>query len=470
MNKIKNILNMNKALTGTLLFGSFMLIQLITLRLSNLAGQGYLEKENQEYVYPFIQIIVILGFLLHTLFQKIINKRSSYINTVTGIITVLTAGTVVLLFSYEGSTVYIGITGLTVLCLGFFIGAVYLKLSKIIADGAKAGACIGIGYAAAVALQYVFQLQWTFKPVLLILVIVSFIISAFILSLKNDNTAKAEKNNKTIPYSKLIFSVIITLAMFVFTHYYNSYIHQLQIESGYTDYNVYSWPRLLMIPAILLSGFIGDIKKGKFLPIFTLCVVVISLVNTSILGRETYLLNMCLYYISLTAVIAYYHITFLRMAQHTKSPAVWSAMGRLLDSVFVILSFILNYSQFSLITVLIIDITAIALIVILMAFGGDYNFGTPPEPVRIIKTVTVTVPVPSVEVDPFPILQEEYGITPGEMKVIRELVGTDDKQDVISSRLNMSVNTLRHHITSIYKKTGVQTRSALCKLVSKTNQ
>ena len=36
--------------------------------------------------------------------------------------------------------------------------------------------------------------------------------------------------------------------------------------------------------------------------------------------------------------------------------------------------------------------------------------------------------------------------------------------DAIAASLNMSVNTLRHHITSIYKKTGVQTRSALCKL------
>ena len=51
------------------------------------------------------------------------------------------------------------------------------------------------------------------------------------------------------------------------------------------------------------------------------------------------------------------------------------------------------------------------------------------------------------------------------MKVLRELVSTDDKQDVIASRLNISVSTLRHHVTSIYKKTGTQTRSALCKLV-----
>ena len=62
-------------------------------------------------------------------------------------------------------------------------------------------------------------------------------------------------------------------------------------------------------------------------------------------------------------------------------------------------------------------------------------------------------------------IQDSYRITPSEMKVLRELVSTDDKQDAIAFRLNISVSTLRHHVTSIYKKTGVQTRSALCKLV-----
>lgn len=69
-------------------------------------------------------------------------------------------------FAYEGSLFYLVITGSTVLCLGFIIGAVYLKLSELIADGARAGVCIGLGYAAAIALQYVFQLQWSVKPVL----------------------------------------------------------------------------------------------------------------------------------------------------------------------------------------------------------------------------------------------------------------------------------------------------------------
>ena len=61
-------------------------------------------------------------------------------------------------------------------------------------------------------------------------------------------------------------------------------------------------------------------------------------------------------------------------------------------------------------------------------------------------------------------IREKFGLTPKEAQVFKELTETDDKQEAIALRMNMSVNTLRHHITSIYKKTGVQTRAALCKL------
>ena len=468
MDKIRNLFQKNKTVTGSLLFGAFMLIQFVTLRLSNQAGSGYLETEKQELVYLFIQIIVILGFLLHTLFYRLIGtkarKQPGYEGTVAAVLAVLAAGVGIMLFAGEGSVFYLTVTGISDLCLGFIIGTVYLKLSRIIEDGAKAGACVGCGYAAAIALQYVFQLQWTVKAVLSVLLIASFAMLAFIFLLRDtDENQTAQQNGEAAPRSKVLFSVIITLAMFVFTHYYNIYIHQLQVESGYTVYNVYSWPRLLMIPTILLFGFVGDIRGGKFLPISALCVVVISLVNTAVSGRETYLLNMCLYYISLAAVVAYYHMIFLRLAQRTRCPALWSGMGRMLDSLFVILSFGFRFSQLSLITVLITDIAALAVMVVFMAVNGDYNFSKPPEPVTIIETVIVS----SADADPFPVIQKEYGITPSEMKVLRELVLTDDKHEVIAARLNMSVNTLRHHITSIYKKTSVQTRSALCKLSSR---
>ena len=469
MEKIRLLFLKKKNIMSTLLFGAYVLVQFTILRLANQAGRGYLAEERQELVYLFLQIIVIAGFILHTLLYRLTRKGKGYQGVVTAVLCIAAVGAGIMLFADVGSLFYLSVTGVTVLCLGCMIGAVYLKLSEVIADGAKAGFCVGIGYAAATALQYVFQLRWTVKPVLLILLILSFGALTLIFGIGNTHSEPSAEQ-KGLPRRKLIFSAIITLAMLLFIAYYNSYIHHLMIASGYTDYNVYSAPRLLMIPAILLFGFIGDIRNGKFLPLSALCVVVIALLNTALLGRETYLLNMCLYYISLTAVVAYYHLTFLRLAPRTKHPEIWAPMGRLLDSLIVIISFLFKFSELSVATVLGIDIAALAAILILMAVNGDFNFTAPPEPIRIIETVSVPVPVPTPAVDPVPAIREEYGISPSEMKVLRELVATSDKQEIIAERLHISVSTLKHHISSIYKKTHVKSRAALCQLAESKRQ
>jgi DNA-binding CsgD family transcriptional regulator len=252
----------------------------------------------------------------------------------------------------------------------------------------------------------------------------------------------------------VIFAAVITIALLLFTGYYNRYIHHLQIASGYTDYNVYSWPRLLMIPTVIAFGFVGDIKKGRFLPLVTVCVSAIALLNTSLLGRETYLLNMSLYYVALTASIAYYHLTFLRLAPNTKHPALWACMGRVLDSAAVILSFVFRFDQLSQTMVLVIDIVCLAVVVVMISLRGGFDLASRSGEQKPERS------------DPFVLIRDEFGITPSELRVLRELVLTDDKQDVIAQRLSISVSTLRHHVTSIYKKTGAQTRSALCKLTA----
>ena len=68
MRKYKNILS-------AALFASFMFIQLIILRMANQAGRGYLTDSAQEWVYCFIQVAVILGFLAHALVHMALGDK-----------------------------------------------------------------------------------------------------------------------------------------------------------------------------------------------------------------------------------------------------------------------------------------------------------------------------------------------------------------------------------------------------------
>jgi DNA-binding CsgD family transcriptional regulator len=142
-------------------------------------------------------------------------------------------------------------------------------------------------------------------------------------------------------------------------------------------------------------------------------------------------------------------------------------MGRMIDSAVVILQFISGCSRMSAVAVLVMDIVVLAAVIVAMAVSGGFNLSPASDSEHALEETGSTqgmpesVPPPA---DPLDIIGESCYLTPTERRVLRELVRTDDKQDVIAASLNMSVNTLRHHITSIYKKTGVQTRAALCKL------
>lgn len=446
-----------KSICYSLLFASFMFIQLAVLRLANQAGRGYLSDIKQEKVYLFIQIAAILGFLGYALFRsaKGVQRLKKPLLATAAALCLIGAET--MLFCSFASKLYLIVTSISVVLVGFVGAAVYERLALSAGSQKHMGLCIGAGYAIAVALQFCLQLKWTVTPVLALLLLLSFVLIALLLLREEPlNVTKAKTINKAPSRLTLALSVGITFALLLFTSYYNSYIHHLQIASGYTDYNVYSWPRLLMIPTVILFGIIGDFRGGRLMPVCTLCVAAVALLNTALLENGTYLLNMCLYYVALTAVIAYYNITFIRLAERTERPALWAVMGRIIDSVTVILSFGLRISQQPQAVVLIINIAALVAVIIMMALSGALNLSAPVE----AKNEGAN------EVDPFLIIQENYGITPSEMKVLRELVLSDDKQEVIASRLNISVSTLRHHITSLYKKTGVQTRLALSNLVN----
>lgn len=441
----------------TLLFGAFMLVQLMILRLGNQAGRGFLPEGQQELVYAFLQVIVILGFLAHALLPGRITAGRAVLLPVLG---VCLAGAAVMLFAPPDSLLYLIVTGVTVFLLGVTGGAVYLKMTRLIAGGARAGLCVGTGYAAAIALQFCTQLQWTLPPVVAVLLALGFGVLAWLLP--QEAPAALPPQQDGVARRRLVYVVVITVAMLIFTGYFNRYIHHLQIASGYTQYSAYAWPRLLLIPGMVLFGVLGDLRRGRLLPIGSLCMVIVALLNAVLVGRETYLLNMCLYYLALTAVVAYYHLTFLRLANNTKRPALWACMGRMLDSAVVILSFIPGFSELSTVAVLVIDIIALAVTVILMAVNGDFNLSAAPLPQEPAPAAAVTEDA----VNPFDAVGEQCKLTPTEGRVLRELVQTDDKQDVIAARMSISVSTLRHHVTAIYKKTGVQTRAALCKLIA----
>jgi DNA-binding NarL/FixJ family response regulator len=56
--------------------------------------------------------------------------------------------------------------------------------------------------------------------------------------------------------------------------------------------------------------------------------------------------------------------------------------------------------------------------------------------------------------------QKRYGLTPREIEIVEAITAGDSNRD-ISTRLNISLQTVKHHLTSIFNKTGTSTRLEL---------
>ena len=441
----------NRANTPVLcaVFGSFMFLQYVILRFCNEAGRGWLSDSWQEFVYYAVQIFVILGFFAHALAKRLIGR--AVLRCLLALLLIAAAGLALTPTDTALSVVFAFASALLLGCAG---GAVYLQMAAQTGAGSRTGAAMGVGCSAAVALQYVLQLRWSVFPLLCVVTAAAFGLLLWLL----DAQTPQPSADRLRPVRRLVFPLLLASALTLFCSFYNGYIHHLQIASGYTDYNVYTWPRLLWIPAYLFFGFLGDFRRGRLVPLAALCVSAFALLNSVLAGASgSNSLNMCLFYVGIAASVSYYDLTFWRLAPQTKRPALWASAGRALDSLLVLVGGILHISELSAAAVLAVDIVMLVGVIVLMAFNGDFNFA---EKAAAPDAAAAAAP----QADPFPLLQTRYALTQAELRVLRELVLTEDKQSAIADRLSVKVRTVQANVTSLYRKTGVSTRAGLVQL------
>lgn len=445
------------------LYGSNMFLQFCTLWLANRAGTDFLSVEAQEKVYYYLQLFVIAGFLLFAAVCGRAGTKARVHKAAPAALAVFACGFACMLFAPH-STAYLAVTFLTVFALGFFGSAVYLRMAEAMRAGEPAAAGFGCGYAAAILMQYVFQIRWLVRPLLLIVAAAAFALLCAMYR-ATDVYAPGAEGSDAGPSSGaapsgaergVLLTCICVTAFLLLISFYNSYIHHLQISSGYTDYNVYSWPRLMMIPGSLLFAYIGERRNGRFVSIAALCIALAALMNIVLSGSSgSYWLNMCLFYIALSSIVAYYNISFCRLAASGRRPALTAPLGRILDSAVVLLSWGISLLKLPQAGVLAADLICIAVIIVVLALNGDFSLkeAEVPQPVRL----------PGSD-ERLAMMAERYSLTPKEASLLRELVTTEDKQEAIASRLSVSISTVQFHTTSIYRKTGAKTRSGLSEL------
>lgn len=474
----------------TCLFGSFVFLQFTVLALANHAGEGYLTPVQRDRVYYALQVFVILGYLLHSLFFHFDKEKRIRKAGAAGAFSLFLICVTLMLTAGTASLLNVVVSMIAVLCLGGIGGAVHYRMSLETGKGRAVARCMGFGSAAAVLFQYLLQIRWDVTAFLPVFLLAVFLLTFFLLSEPLPEGLPVENAEMKQPSRlRMVFSVLIAASFILFTCFYNETMHHLMIRSNYAAANVYSWPRLILIPGYLLFALIGDRRNGRYVPVASLCVMLAALLNVVLTGEKSAgWFNMCLFYLSIAAFTSYYLLTFWRLAPGTKYPALWAPFGRMLDSGMVLLTGAIHLSALPAAAVLGADLAGCVLVILLMAVSGSLDLRETPVRELAANEDAADLPSATASADPLPaevseakvpfiVLSEEetldrmraqYDLTPRETEVLRELVLTEDTQSAISERLSIQVRTLQNHVTRIYRKTGVGTRAGLTDLVHET--
>ena len=449
--------------TYAALFAAYMFLHTTTFQLGSHVGTAELPAAQQEFLYYAHQDFIVLGFLSFAPTKRFLTEKGLRILTVS-VMSAYALGTAVL-YAARGVLVSRYIASATIFCLGYLGGLVYRRMSCGLRGSDHMGTTMGVGCAAAYALQFLFQLWRGQTPFLPMVMLLAFAALARLLTCEDRSGGEAPAVEGALPQERtlavsLLCACAMTVALIVLVNYYDGYIERMQVSTDYGVYNAFSWPRLLLVPCYLLLGHLGDVMRGKYVSVIAVFGALTVLLTPVLIGENSaYWLNLCIFYIAIAVLISYYNLTFWRLAPHTKKPELWAYMGRVLDGAVGVTLGLLRFSTLSVVNVMVVEVLMLGLL--LIAFFLDMERGLPSE------QRTSQAPIAAAEAADNSArtarFAQHYGLTPKEAAVFRELVLTDADQQAIADVMGVQVSTLQKHCNAIYRKTGAANRIELCR-------
>lgn len=360
---------------------------------------------------------------------------------------------------------------------GIFIGSGFHKGAMLLKNDPHLGKSIGFGLLLSSSLQFLLLSGDTVQnrllltagvilPVLLILLLwepEAVPAKGSMTGTEGDTTPSAPAVSRWLPPWLMTVCFIFLLA------YYDRHMGQLSYESAFREYNIFSWPRLFAGVGAVAAGFAADWRKGKLLPLFTVLVSFVMILNV-ILFRVTtasvYLMNMSLFYFFLGIVVLFYNHSFWKIAGESEKPFFWAVQGRSIEQAVTVGASLL-LAGLTEEAVVALDLAAVALCVV-MAFywitlDMDKTYFKEVEAGITGQAPTGALPagMPLTEEERRKRFCEKYGLTERESEVISLLLTSEESGQEMAEKLFISRRMLQRHIASIYEKTGVKTRTGL---------
>lgn len=466
---IKHTVKKHKIIFLTAFFSIYMFEYMVTLTFIDQRNIGVSDPSWQLALHYIDYVLIAAGFVSFALLRMIFKNEKMRIRLLV-IPNLVYFISVMVLYFLQSVIAYSIMAMLAAFSLGVLGGIVYFCMSLALSQTPYIGKVMAVGASAAVVLQYL--LKEYLDSMLFIPVILTLGFSATLWLAVNkpwtwlaedclpyDNESLESRND--IRKRLLVLSLTV-IALSVIGTFYDTQMMRLNVQTNYQEFDYYSWPRLFIIAGYILIGFIGDIKKQKYVPIATLCVAMFAVFNPILFGEiEDYHFNMCLYYICLGANVAYFNLMFWNIAQRTKRPELWAGMGRVISGLADAVCAAVCIADLPLNLVIGLDILMFVMLIISLAAGGYLLIGNKTEKEKDGEASGDELPMSPQE--RLKLYAERCSLTPRETEVLERLLTTEDDLQGIADSLYISRRMVQRYVSSIYEKTETKTRLGLFK-------
>lgn len=289
--------------------------------------------------------------------------------------------------------------------------------------------------------------------------------------------------------------IVIFALVLLFSVLFNTLYTFIDIDSPWTSQYTNVTPRVLMAVGGFAGGVLFDLHRARYLGIVMFWMMLLSV--GAMLGVEAggpYVIGEVVYFLGSGVFTTFYTAVFIWIAQFLRAPDLWCSMGRALNNVTAI--------AIGAPALLVIDLTnPVAVVVLLIPLiiginallfaagmldlhprprGDEAAHGIANGDMPVQSTATDHAPeaaerptpdaAPSVDgaaIDPEAHLADfagRFSLTSRETEVLAAVTADERPLKHVAADMGISLRVLQRHLTSLYQKTGTQSRVGLTKL------
>ena len=292
------------AICFALCFFAFMLTEaFINERCAVILGSSAVNP-----VYTFGLVCTGLGFFSFSLLRRLCKKEKSR-KTAQTILGILCIGAAMVLLFANQPALFLTSSSAALLLTGHISGCVYYNTAMYFAGSRYTGRLIGMGMGAAILLQFVVQnlMPQSVAFIISIVFSVAFVMCFIIKAPKDwilENPLPYSADTKK-EFKKALLLIVAVVLMSLVAGMIDSVLTAFNAEKSY---DIYGGVRLFYALGLILAGFLADIKERKYLPLSTVCTILLSSVCMFFLSdKVSYFAGTALMYLYSGFYVIFFH-------------------------------------------------------------------------------------------------------------------------------------------------------------------